>query len=580
MKSLIKLHTLVAHDMGNLLGVDPVHDVAYMERRHSAEGDSFLTITLPQFEAAFLACLSSGRIDLTAFPGFRSRGRLPLFLRGFVSLVFSDNGELRLDADAEAVRAVRQICSCTKKLERDVSPSRVARAYAAYAETDEALPVEDDVPDHLRRSFRRWAERLFGRILDRLEASIASYDLVPRHGPGSVAEGFSPKRKWDFDEWYQSIDEVFPSNFYTSYNVNEGFRTCISREGEKPVRVITVPKTMKTPRIIAIEPAARQYVQQAVSRFLYQELRDEYPDELDLLDQGTNRAWAMVGSVDQSISTLDLSEASDRVSLWLVELLIGRRPHVLDALRAARSPLAELPSGVIALKKFASMGSALTFPVQSMVFYTIIRMSGRSQLRQRGLTHTAVFGDDMIVPSDITSAVVDNLEVFGLKVNKSKSYLEGNFRESCGEEYFFGHDVSIVKLRRDLPVSRRDAQKLGSVVAFRNDCYRRGMWQTCSWLDQKIGTIIRFLPIQEGWDGLGRLTYLPVKEERISPTLQYGQVRRPVLAPKQREYKVDGPAGLLKWFLEKRSSNVPTGQWSPTERPIAFTINNRWIAVT
>lgn len=584
MKSLLELHTSVTQDLGDLLGIDPSRDLLTLATRTRREGDSFLTITLPEFETAFLRCLSLERIDLSLFPGFRKRGRLPAFLQGFVGLVFDADGFLRPDADPEAVRAVRQICSLTKKVERDVRPDRVVQALNAYTRTDESLPGPEDVDPSLRDSFRRAAERLFRHVLDKLENAIANFELVPRHGPGAVAEGLSPKAKWDFPHWYESIDEVFPSNIYASYQTHV-FRPCVARNDELPVRVITVPKTMKAPRIIAIEPSARQYVQQALSRLLYKELRATYPASLDLFDQKTNGCWAWYGSITSDIATLDLSEASDRVTYWLVEDLIGNRPHLRDAIAACRSTRAELPGGIVTLKKFASMGSALTFPVQSMVFSTILCMAVSAEMSvslNRAMDSISVFGDDLIVPSAASTAAMNLLTQLGLVVNRRKSYAEGNFRESCGQEFFRGHDVSVVRLRRDLPSSKREAQKIGSLVPFRNELYARGLWGTCRRLDVLIQSLIRFrpIPLDKAHLGLGRATFLEVKPDRVNPALQRDELRVPMLRPLKRQYKVDGEAGILAWFLSKESAPEPAPtKWDPTERPVAFAIHNGWIAI-
>jgi hypothetical protein len=78
---------------------------------------------------------------------------------------------------------------------------------------------------------------------------------------------------------------------------------------------------------------------------------------------------AKEGSVSGEIATIDLSDASDRVSLALVEELFGFNPGFLRFLKLSRSPFAQLPGGeLVLLNKFASMGSALTFPVEAMVF--------------------------------------------------------------------------------------------------------------------------------------------------------------------------------------------------------------------
>ena len=576
MVSLLDLHSSVVVEYGHMLGIDTARDVLTLARRVQAEGESFLTITLPSYEAAILRGLETGR--LAPNPAFKSRGRLPVLFRGFVELIFSRQAELLADPNVEAIRALRQICLLTKKLERDVSPARVRTALEAYVRTDEGLPDKSDVSDVLRDRFRSMSEVLFRPILDELENRIAAFDLIPRHGPGATAEGFSPAQKWEFSRWYESIDHVFPSNFYASHDVTK-FVACVAPEHEDPVRVITVPKTLKAPRIIAIEPGARQYVQQAVARVLYRELRRHFPASLDLFDQRTNQAWAWYGSITGDVSTIDLSEASDRVPLWLVELLVGSRPHLHDALLAARSSRAVLPDGrELLLRKYASMGSALTFPLQSMVFYTCAALAGGEEFNRRD-SNVSVFGDDIIVPTRWSTSLIGILESLGLKVNKSKSYLGGHFKESCGKEYMSGHDVTVAKLRHDFPTSGRDAQKIGSLVEFRNDLYQRGLWQTCRIVDEYIRKLIRFRPAPVGTPAICRWTFLRVEPDRENGPLQRPELKLPCLVPKARKYTVNEEGALLKFFLNSVDVQTTPSKWDPSERPVAFTIHNRWTPI-
>lgn len=579
MKSLLWLHTSVIQDLGSLLGVETTRDVETLTSRVLAEGDSFLTITLPTFEDALLASLESGKIDLSSFGSFKSRGCLPVFLRGFTDRVFDQHGCLRSDCDVECIRAIRQVCSLSKKVERDVSPDRLKKAELAFVRTDAEVPLLSDWDSALVQRFQSVASHLFCGVSNLLEDAIASFSLVPRHGPGAVAEAFSRQEKWEFPEWYESIDSCFPSTLYTHHNGLCSPLPAVSPGDESPVRVVFVPKTMKTPRVIAIEPSCRQYVQQAVSRLLYKELRRSYPASLDLFDQGTNRAWAEYGSGTGEVSTLDLSEASDRLSMDLPALMFRGFPLIREALTACRSRQAQLPSGdIISLRKFASMGSALTFPVQSMVFFTIAVMGLMEARQLKSVPHdtscVSVFGDDIVVPTDSTPFVRDLLQAFGLKVNTRKSFSTGKFRESCGADFYDGLDVSIVRLRRDLPSSRRDCQGIAAAVSFRNFCYVRGLWNTARELDSLLENLIMWRPGRVGSATLSRSTYLHVPPERVSPTLHRDEVRRPVLKPVLREYKVDGLRGLLGWFLKGNQDFV--SPYAATERPVAFTINNRW----
>jgi len=145
------------------------------------------------------------------------------------------------------------------------------------------------------------------------------------------------------------------------------------------------------------------------------------------------------------------------------------------------------------------MGSALTFPMEAMVFATVVFI-GIEKCLARPLSRkdcqvlrkrVRVYGDDIIVPVEFAQSVIASLEAYGFKVNSNKSFLDGKFRESCGREYYAGHDVSVVRARHvvvnddgwELPSSRRFVQEIESTVALRNRFYLSGLWRTAAWLD-------------------------------------------------------------------------------------------------
>nr|QDH88786.1 MAG: RNA-dependent RNA polymerase [Leviviridae sp.] len=127
--------------------------------------------------------------------------------------------------------------------------------------------------------------------------------LVPKHGPGSVADRLRSNAKWDQRSWPARLQPYFPAVEYLVPNagyqseLDQGLNI-VEPGAETPVRVITVPKTLKTPRIIAIEPTAMQYVQQAVSRALRDAvLEDDFLSRVvSSTDQAPNRVMARRGS--------------------------------------------------------------------------------------------------------------------------------------------------------------------------------------------------------------------------------------------------------------------------------------------
>jgi hypothetical protein len=466
--------------------------------------------------------------------------------------------------------------------------------------------------------FQKMSNLLFRDMFTSIDRKIAYYELVPKHGPGATADKLMGNQKYYQVEWTERLEEVFPHRIYLfpNWRLSKQLPPSNIREpgSERPVRVITVPKTQKTPRIIAIEPTCMQYMQQAILEAIY-----EYVDQdmilktlIGFLDQTPNQELARKGSIDGSLATLDLKEASDRVSNQLVRSMLANHPHLNDAVDATRSRKADVPGhGVIRLAKFASMGSALCFPFEAMTFLTLIFMGIQKELNHpltrkdinSFLGKVRVFGDDIIIPKEYTHSVVRELEAFGFLVNSSKSFWNGLFRESCGKEYYFGQDVSITRVRTGLPTQRKDAREVISTSSLRNRLYRDGLWGSVRFLDNWLEARIRYYPaVEETSPAIGRhsflrVSYADIREDQelnvrgSRSTGSYPAVRwdRDLHRPLVRAYVVDGklpinkiddiPA-LLKFFLKRGDEPiVDRKHLERSGRPRSVDIKARWLPI-
>jgi hypothetical protein len=307
-----------------------------------------------------------------------------------------------------------------------------------------------------------------------------------------------------------------------------------------------------------------QYSQQAIAEVLvgYLEGVDNPLRSLvGFRDQGVNRLMAQKGSLTGTLATLDLSEASDRVSNQLVRALVADFPNVGEGLDATRSRKADVPGfGVIRLAKYASMGSALCFPVEAMVFCTIVFMGIEQALSRRVtrndvvsfLGQVRVYGDDIIVPAVYAAAVIRKLEDFGLRVNADKSFWTGRFRESCGKEYFAGDDVSIVRCRSVPPTARQDAPELISWVSMRNQFYRSGYWRVARAIDEFLGQIMPLPLVAESSSVLGRTSFLGYETQKYSKFTHAPLVKGLVVnAEIPRDESLDDFGALMKYFLKR-----------------------------
>lgn len=212
---------------------------------------------------------------------------------------------------------------------------------------------------------------------------------------------------------------------------------------KKPSVVTCVPKTYKTPRIIAEEETYRQYENTAVYKAILRCMQSsEFYSQFCIENQEYNRSVCLQASIDCKMSTLDLSHASDCVTKSLVWSIFP--PEVLSHLRLLPN-IAIIRGKERPLQMAATAGCVLTFCIETLTFWSIARYAKLTYEAMTGqvIPDVSAYGDDMIVPTEIAEYTIDILTCLGFIVNTDKSfYNEHHYRETCGAEYFNGFDVS------------------------------------------------------------------------------------------------------------------------------------------
>jgi len=583
LKSLTLLAELILNDIGDRVGISTLLDNNTVKKRIDDEGDSFLTITLAKFSKDFERGLDRGFVDHDLFKGFSFKGRLPRFLGGFFDLIFDrGTGVLLSEPSIDSIYSIRQFSGMWSKIERDCTPERIAAAFDDYYESEVAVKLSDAalLPQEIE-DFERVARLLYKDLFSELDRKIYSGEVIPKHGPGSTADGTLGNKKYHWSTWTERLEFLFPAREFLASSYSLSFDHALNwltPGQEPPVKVITVPKTQKTPRLIAKEPVHMQYVQQALLEAIVEgfERDDILSRFISFDDQEPNRYLAHEGSVDGTLATLDLSAASDRVSNQLVLRMTSLWPSLQEGLQACRSRTADVNGEVIRLAKYASMGSALCFPVEAMVFLTLIFMGLEKKLGHR-LTvkdikffdgQVRVFGDDMIVPIDYVQEVITTLERFGLSVNRDKSFWAGKFRESCGKEYYRGYDVSIVKLRSDIPTRPTHVQEVVSLSSFRNQAQSLSLFGTVETLDRWISKLIPYPYVLETSPVVGRVPLDGIYDvthwdKKLHRPLVRG-VRVDARLPIDR---LDSGPALLKFFLKRGILPSEEGHLERAGRP-------------
>ncbi|DAD52418.1 RNA-directed RNA polymerase [ssRNA phage SRR5466725_7] len=275
--------------------------------------------------------------------------------------------------------------------------------------------------------------------------------ILPRHGPGSVAEG---TRSLLIKERLMRIPQCI--NYLNLQDGTDCYQHYPRGEVKKHAVVTAVPKDSKSERIICKEPVVLQFFQQGLARALRTVVKNSpWRSQYCFDDQVPNQQDARQGSVDNSLATLDLKQASDSVDLNTIVQALRRLPRLRRWVLLTRSTHFIFPDGEVVRSKILSpMGSGICFDIESLFFLAIARAAVHRTLGRR-VRDVRVFGDDIIVPSEAAEAVINDLEIFGFTVNKEKSFITGKFRESCGKEWYAGHDVTPLYFR---VVDPQDAQ--------------------------------------------------------------------------------------------------------------------------
>ncbi len=586
-------------------------DLSYLRRDVEARGLSFLTITFPELDKVLCRALDQGYLTAGSYPkGIRLSDHRPKSFGVLWDKVFDSSSMLRSDVDIDAVFFLRQVYCLCKKFRLTCHPKRVEKTLHEFYQIEERLPRP--YPDTWDCEDPTWSPRsghpIWGVEAKELEqlalfpygdetpslpwdsfaalckravrgelGQVPDWSLRPKHGPGVVSEGRKVVNKYDYLYWPRKLNGRFPYDWYATGLFKEEDTGMYSEE-EPPSRLICVPKTQKGPRLIAAEPAAHQWMQQSIWRWLEDRVgaSELFGSSITFRSQDNSRFRALRSSIDAVLSTIDLSSASDRLSCRLVEYVFQGSETILDALHACRTRALsqtihpDYPK-VILLKKFAPMGSACTFPVQSIVFFLITLWACKVHWGTENVLDAAtlrseakritVFGDDIIAPTDCLGVIKLALSECGLKVNSDKTYGGLHFRESCGMDAFKGVDVTPAYTfgpYDDSPTS------IATVVEESNNFHTRGLWRTAEAIVNQLPTQERnalLVKAVDGVGGLGLVSYVGEKVDHLKlgwdRNLQRGYRKALGVTSSVPLVQGSGIASLSQYFAEEPDPMLP-----------------------
>lgn len=389
--------------------------------------------------------------------------------------------------------------------------------------------IDDDQDLESFASFQHSVKQHDRSIAVAISTQLPTFQIHPnedewKFGPGASYEvsrfsGKGPK---------VSLIETKPCNWRTYRLLSElGYKHRTPPEFSEPIsRAIAVPKSAKTKRIITVEPTFNTLATQALRSQLVEYIKEA---ELNIFldDQSFNRTLCLAGSSNGSFGTIDMHAASDSVTTRLICDIFrgtGLTRHLLDA----RVSYCDVKGEKVMLTTFAGMGNAVTFPVECIVFASIVEYVYRRYhptLKRRYV----VYGDDIVVERRLYDEVILTLEQLGFDVNKEKSYNTSHpFRESCGIEALGGHVVTPTRIPRGLYFQQTNSA-VPSLLKLSNNLYSSGFSKAASAVRQWFRLKDRGIPYTDDDDSYGMLIWSkPVNshlKSRYNIDLQEHEIR-------------------------------------------------------
>ena len=477
------------HKFTTYSDVEMEKDLHTIYKRSKNEGLSFFTHTLPNLSKGLLNYLEN---NSGMYPNFAKKGAFeyPSFLSGIFKLAYDHHH----NDNVNAIGFIYQFSNSFKKLRGPYDEQLLRKQMEEFLEVDNSLPEEFNESEQLIiDKAKSFIGRLFAPLNE--DESIFFENIVPRPGPGATNKPVALHERYRFNNIYTQLNSFFSFDewFYPTYHEFSWDRPRFKKEYENQIpfpraRFKYVDKVVGKARGICIEENEMQYLQQGVKHFLYKWI-ESHPltrGRINFTHQSVNANLALASSSSLSYATLDMKDASDRISRKLVEKLFGDVPVLRDALLHLSTREIDVSAysdvNFYACKKYAAMGSGLCFPVMSLVHFALIHaIISISMHPNETLKEIYVYGDDIIIPSPCAGAIFDWLPRFGMKLNREKSFVSSYFRESCGIHAYKGMNITPVYFKYT-PERIHKTDGLYSLISNEALLYTKGYYKTAAFI--------------------------------------------------------------------------------------------------
>lgn len=460
-------------------------------------------------------------------------------------------------ADFSGFRVINTLLQFIVRLTLDDIDWIMDQNLEAYI-TFEDLAKTWSYPEEILTDLNQLATRLFNE-----------YEYVgwPSHGNGATS---TTKRGAGVATKFNKFVNTWGT--FQLQNYHEYLHPLVGDEvvsgNEVTTQIIFVPKGIDKKRVVSAEPICNMYWQHALSMSLDNMFQKDGRWHIDLHDQSHNQKLALHGSATMDYATIDLSSASDSVTLTLVKEVFRGIPALHDWLRC-RTRYGTLPNGdVIRLEKFAPMGSALCFPVECMVFSLIVQLANQMNHVD---TYFRVYGDDIIVHRSIYHTVVSILEKLHFDVNYDKTFGPySQFTESCGIECYHGIDVSPFRLPRNYDYvailkGKASPGRVDGAIELCNGLFESGLLSCRQYLLHRMLGVIPNLPFSNSLE-FGLRTFEASNyrcKSRYNPDLQ--RIEHKVCVPVTVESSVPDDI-RYQLLLERYAQSARSQLLDPLDR--------------
>ncbi len=482
--------------------------------------------------------------------------------------------------------------SLTKKLVTEINPELDRKALELFLNENNRMRDFDVTPvtsideillNETRNSFRNVFD------CDDIWWTLRECCSRGRTGPGSsrMAKGQSFYEKL-FASPLSMTSEILYKHYVEYVKSFPTWETANSLRSQKygesllsESRLSFVPKTDSIARTICTEPSLNMFFQLGLKELIDIKLRRIYGIDMSI-QPDRNRRLTRVGSLDGSFSTIDLSSASDNFSLKLLRWLLKPNSTALNTIETLRTSHTLLPNGDrVELHMVSTMGNGFTFPLQTLLFSCAVAAVYRTfdikLVNTASQQNFGVFGDDIVVRTEVYERLCHLLGLLGFKVNGDKSFSKGFFRESCGHDYFLGRDVRGVYIK---DISSQQARY--SAINRLNDWTSKSgipLRRTIAYLIRTV----RYIPVprcEADVSGV-RVPYWmsrPVKGKYsyFVAVPRSRQIECPVCARKGDPCPHINPEGALVSLLH---GSLRNGRVTPRQRVIRYVLKTRNISL-